>query len=227
MKLTEHLGEWASTPLLDEFKKPYMKNIINTLRRDRKLFTVYPSSIDVFKAYRLTSLKNIKIVILGQDPYPHNSANGLCFSSNESLEKIPKSLQNIFKEIDNDIEYQPYHNPDLSRWAVQGVFLLNTVLTVKEKQLGSHASLGWKTFTKRTIELINEKPEPVVFLLWGAYAHKYNELISSPHHVIMSSHPSPLSAYRGFLGSKCFSKANEFLNINYNEQIDWIANGIE
>lgn len=222
--LKEQIGEWINTPLVDEFGKHYMKKLSALLRAERMKYSVQPSSEDVFKAYRLTAPDDIKVVILGQDPYPHKAANGLAFSCDDSLEKIPPSLQNIFKEINDDIEYRPYHDPDLSRWAKQGVFLLNTSLTVREGQPGSHSSLGWSNFTEKTLEIVCQIDRPIVFLLWGNEAQRFGNFIPSPHHVIHASHPSPWSANRGFFGSKCFSRANKFLELNYNEQIDWLTN---
>lgn len=223
-KIEEQIGEWAKTPLINEFGKHYMKKLSALLRTERMKYSVQPSSEDVFKAYRLTAPTDIKVVILGQDPYPHEAANGLAFSCEETIEETPASLQNIFKEINDDIRYQPYHDPDLTRWAKQGVFLLNRHLTVRAPHPGSHHSLGWDEFTDKTLEIICQQEHPIVFLLWGREAQKYGSYIPSPHHVIHASHPSPWSAHRGFFGSKCFSRANKFLKINYNEEIDWLTN---
>ena len=186
--------------------------------------TIYPSSKNVFRAYRLTPPTRVKVCLIAQDPYPHSCANGLAFSSDESMEEIPRSLQNIFEEVNNDIGYQPYHNPNLERWAKQGVFLLNTSLTVRENQPGSHRNIGWRRFTDKTIEIICKKNNPVVFLLWGKQAQYFAHKISKPHRVIYSAHPSPFSAHRGFFGSKPFSRANEILKENYNFKINWLDN---
>lgn len=227
MKLRHQLGSWANTKLKYEFQKKYMKKLSAKLRVERMKYTIYPSSENVFRAYRLTPPHNIKVVILGQDPYPHEAANGLAFSANESFEDNPASLNNIFREVEDDIGFQPYHNPDLERWSKQGVFLLNTALTVREDQPGSHSNIGWKRFTKKTLEVIYEKEEPVVFLLWGREAQYYGAQIPAPHHVIFSAHPSVYSAHRGFYGSKPFSRTNEFLEANNFEPIDWLENDYE
>lgn len=223
-KLHEAIGEWANTPLADEFNKDYFKRLALTIKQERLKYNVFPEPENVFRAYKLTPLEDIQVVILGQDCYPtKGNANGLAFSFTEQVGKdIPKSLKNIFKEIESDIGFSVYHNPDLERWATQGVFLLNTILTVREGKPLSHAKLGWEQFTKRTIELICEKKQPVVFMLWGKNAQQYYDMIPQQHEIIMTSHPSPLSAYAGFFGSKCFSRANKYLQIHNNKQINWI-----
>lgn len=229
MKLTikEQLGEWADTELVGEFRKPYMRQLQVKLRAERIYSVVRPDKQDVFRAYRCTPLSKVKVVVIGQDPYPHHYANGLAFSAREDMHTdIPKSLQNIFTELEHDIGFQPYHNPDLERWAKQGVMLLNTRLTVKENIPGSHKDYGWQFFTMKTIELICKKEQPVMFLLWGNYAQTYANYIEPPHKYYCSPHPSPLSAYRGFFGSKPFSFANEFLTNNNLEPINWLDNEI-
>lgn len=224
MSIQSRLGNWSNTELIEEFKKPYMQNLSAILYNERQLYNIFPKQEDVFKAYQLTSLEDIHVVIIGQDPYPTSgNANGLAFSFTEQVGKdIPKSLKNIFKEIESDIGFSVYHDPDLTRWAVQGVFLLNTTLTVRENQPMSHANIGWEQFTKKTIELICAKPEPVVFMLWGSHAQKFYDMIAPQHDVIMTPHPSPLSAYRGFFGSRCFSRCNSYLKINKNIEINWL-----
>jgi uracil-DNA glycosylase len=222
-KLIEAIGDWANTPLADEFNKDYFKKLAYNVKLERMKYHVFPEPENVFKAYQLTSLKDINVVILGQDCYPtKGDAHGLAFSSVDKVGKpIPKSLKNIFKEIENDLGFNVYHDPDLTRWAVQGVFLLNTYLTVREGQPLSHKDFGWDIFTRRTIELICEKKDPVVFMLWGSHAQQYYDMIPQQHEVIMTSHPSPLSAYRGFFGSRCFSRANGYLKIHKNIEINW------
>jgi uracil-DNA glycosylase len=222
-KLIESIGDWKNTPLVEEFSKDYFKKLAYNIKLERMKYNVFPKPEEVFKVYQLTSLKDINVVVLGQDPYPTaGDANGLAFSFNEQLNKsIPKSLANIFKEIETDLGFSVYHDPDLTRWAKQGVFLLNTHLTVREGQPLSHKDFGWEHFTRKTIELICEKQEPIVFMLWGSHAQKYYDMIPQQHEVIMTSHPSPLSSYRGFFGSRCFSRANGYLKIHRNIEINW------
>jgi len=185
--------------------------------------SIFPPEKEVFSAFEKTMLADIKVVILGQDPY-HGAgqAHGLAFSVGEGV-KIPPSLKNIYKELATDIDNftMPSHG-NLNAWAQQGVLLLNTVLTVKEKQAHSHAKLGWEKFTDEVIKLINDKNDGCVFMLWGSHAHKKGENIDrGKHKVLMGPHPSPLSAYRGFFGCKHFSKANDWLEKQYNSAINW------
>lgn len=184
--------------------------------------TIFPPEKDVFTAFRLTPLNKIKVVILGQDPYHQpNQAHGLSFSVLPNI-KIPASLRNIYKELQDDLGIEPAKHGCLEAWARQGVMLLNTVLTVEYNKPGSHQNIGWQKFTNRVLEIINAKSNKVVFMLWGAYAAQYKDIIDGRKHLIlMSSHPSPLSAYRGFLGCKHFSKANEFLKKNKKKVINW------
>lgn len=219
MSLENRLGGWYNH-LIDEFKQPYMKRLSSIIRAERSKYTIYPKQEDVFKAYRYTSPTDLKVLIIGQDPYPHKSANGLAFSSYKE-NPIPPSLRNIFKEINDDIGYQEYHNPELDRWAKQGVMLLNTSLTVREGQPASHSNIGWEKFTRKTIEIINNKEDPVVFILWGRHAQRIASNVSDRHFKIESPHPSPLSASRGFFGSKPFSRTNKILKDNYNIEISW------
>lgn len=223
MTLKEHLGEEWYKELKNEFYNHYMKVLYGTLKKERAFHTVNPSSDQVFRAYRTTPLSEVKVVILGQDPYPNNKhANGLAFSVNESLEKIPPSLRNIFKEIEEDIGFQVYHNPDLERWAKQGVMLLNRCLTTREGFPGFHKELGWEKFTDATIDALCKRKKPMVFMLWGKDAQSIMDRIPKRHKIIATSHPSPLSNWRGFSGSRCFSKANEFLIEQKQEPIDWL-----
>lgn len=201
-----------------------MKRLQVALKQERMRYRIFPEPEDVFKAFQLTDFDNVHIVILGQDPYPtYGHAHGLAFSYAEQLgDKLPKSLANIFKEVETDIGFSLDIDANLTRWAEQGVLLLNTILTVREGQPLSHANIGWEKFTGEVVKLIGKKEEPVVFMLWGANAQKYHVLAGPKHHVIMTPHPSPLSAYRGFFGSRCFSRANDFLRINKNIEINWI-----
>lgn len=207
--------------LIEETKKDYFKNIISFIDKEYNEKTIYPKKENIFRALKLTSYNNVNVVILGQDPYHgENEANGLCFSVNNGI-KIPPSLQNIFKELQNDLKIKR-SNTDLSDWANQGVLLLNTVLTVEKDNAFSHRNKGWEIFTDKIIECLNEKDNPVVFILWGNAARSKKKLITNKKHMIIeSSHPSPLSYYRGFEGSKPFSKANKLLKSVNKKEISW------
>ena len=192
------------------------------IKNEYKSKTIYPKQSEVFNAFRYTDFDDVKVVILGQDPYHGpKQAEGLSFSvSNEVLK--PPSLKNIFKELENDLGIKYPESNSLKPWAKEGVLLLNAVLTVEEHKPTSHKDKGWETFTDEIIRTINKKETPVVFILWGAYARKKKELITNPIHlVIESAHPSPFSAYNGFFGSKPFSKTNKFLKQNNLKEIDW------
>lgn len=208
--------------LEEEFKKEYFIKLIDFIKNEYKNKTIYPKQNEVFNAFRYTDFDNVKVVILGQDPYHGpKQAEGLSFSvSNEVLK--PPSLQNIFKELESDLKIPfPEHN-SLKPWAKQGVLLLNAVLTVEEHNPTSHKDRGWETFTDEVIKIINKKDTPVVFILWGSYARNKKKLITNPiHYVIESPHPSPFSAYNGFFGSKPFSKTNDFLRSKGLKEIDW------
>lgn len=208
--------------LKDEFEKPYFKNLLNFLTKEYSTCTVYPSMENIFYALNLVKFEDIKVVIVGQDPYHEpNQAMGMSFSVPSST-KIPPSLANIFKEIESELNIKCLKNGDLTRWAKQGVLLLNSVLTVKKGIANSHKNIGWETFTSKIISLINEKKEPVIFVLWGANAKALKPLIKNPQHfVLTSSHPSPLSAYNGFFGCGHFSKINSILKQNNKTPIDW------
>lgn len=210
--------------LLDkELAKPYMQQLRQQLMNDYKTDTVYPNHEDILKALELTSLEDVKVVILGQDPYHGpGQAHGLSFSVPNGI-KTPPSLLNIFKELSTDLNVPRPTQTDLTPWARQGVLLLNTTLTVLAGSPLSHAFLGWETFTDEILKCINDERESVVFILWGAHALKKVKFIDrNKHLVITSPHPSPLSAYRGFLGSKPFSTTNEFLIQKSIKPIDWI-----
>ncbi|MDD6657704.1 MAG: uracil-DNA glycosylase [Lachnospiraceae bacterium] len=214
-------NDWLE-PLKPEFSKEYYKKLYYTIMDEYKKHLVFPPADDVFNAYSLTPLKDVKVVIIGQDPY-HNvgQAHGLCFSVRPDVE-IPPSLVNIYKELQDDLGCYIPNNGYLIKWAKQGVLLLNTVLTVRAHQANSHRGLGWEEFTDATIRVLNEQDRPIVFILWGSPAQKKKAMLNNPKHLILEApHPSPLSAYRGFFGSKPFSKTNEFLIQNQLEPIDW------
>ena len=208
--------------LQDEFKKEYFENLMSFVKNEYKEKTIYPKQYEVFNAFRYTDFDNVKVVILGQDPYHGpNQAEGLSFSvSNEVLK--PPSLKNIFKELESDLGIQFPKANSLKPWAKAGVLLLNAVLTVEEHKPTSHKDKGWEIFTDDIIKILNKRDTPTVFILWGAYARDKKSLITNPKHlVIESAHPSPFSARNGFFGSKPFSKTNEFLKKNNIKEIDW------
>ena len=208
--------------LKEEYEKEYFKQLIEFVEKEYQEKTIYPPKENIFEAFKHTDFDNVKVVILGQDPYHGpNQAEGLSFSvSNEVLK--PPSLKNIFKELENDLGIPfPEHN-SLKPWAKQGVLLLNAVLTVEEHKPTSHKDKGWEKFTDNIIREINKRSTPTVFILWGAYARAKKTLITNPkHYIIESAHPSPFSARNGFFGSKPFSKTNEFLRKNNIKEIDW------
>ena len=204
-----------------EFKKEYFKNLGIFIKSEYNKRTIYPEYKNIFNALRYTDFDDVKVVILGQDPYHgENEAHGLCFSVKEGV-RMPPSLRNIFKELNNDLNIVR-NKTDLTDWAVQGVLLLNSIMTVVKDNPLSHKEKGWEIFTDKIIELLGSSEKPVVFILWGSYARSKKELIKNKNHLILeSAHPSPLSAGRGFFGSKPFSKTNEFLRKNNQEQIRW------
>lgn len=210
--------------LADEKEKPYFKETLQAVAQQRAAgVTVYPPQKDVFNAFKLTELGDIKVVILGQDPYHgQNQAHGLAFSVLPGV-AIPPSLLNMYKELEQDIDgFQRPQHGFLESWATQGVMLLNTVLTVEAGKAHSHARLGWETFTDRVIDAINTHREGVVFLLWGSHAQKKGSIIDAQrHHVLKAPHPSPLSAHRGFLGCRHFSQTNALLSKAGETPIDW------
>lgn len=220
MKQLLHDGWWQW--LKPEFEKSYYAKLREFLKEEYAFETVYPPMNDIFHALDVTSYENVKAVILGQDPYHGpNQAHGLSFSVQKGV-KQPPSLRNIFLELKDDLGYEPPDHGCLEKWADQGVLLLNTVLTVRKGQAASHKGQGWETFTDRIIELLNEREQPVVFILWGKHAAAKKELIDENRHVIIESpHPSPFSARRGFFGSKPFSKTNEALRKLGRDEIDW------
>ncbi len=209
--------------LLPELDKPYMQSLKGFLQQEKaRGKVIFPHSSLWFNALNSTPLNEVKVVILGQDPYPTpGHAHGLCFSVQPEVRPIPKSLINIYKELKQDLDIENSHG-NLQSWTDQGVLLLNSVLTVQSGQANSHQGKGWETFTDRVISLVNEQQRPVAFVLWGAYAQKKGAVIDASRHlVIRSPHPSPLSAHRGFFGSRPFSKINEFLRQQGQSEINW------
>ncbi len=208
--------------LRDEWGKDYYKNLRKFLVSEYRSQTIYPDMNNIFNSLKLADYKDIRVVILGQDPYHEpNQAHGLSFSVLKGV-PTPPSLQNIYKEIHAELGLPIPNHGELTQWAKQGVLLLNTVLTVRKGQANSHKGMGWEIFTDNVIKLLNERPEPIVFLLWGANARSKAKFITNPAHLVLqSAHPSPLSAYNGFFGNGHFKKANEFLVKNYGKGIDW------
>ena len=214
-------NDWLE-PLKPEFSKPYYASLYRKVKEEYTNHIVYPPAEDIFNAYALTPLHKVKAVILGQDPYHGDGqAHGLCFSVKKGVE-IPPSLVNIYKELHDDIGCPIPTHGCLTKWAEQGVLLLNTVLTVRAHEAFSHREIGWEQFTDATIEILNRQDRPIVFILWGRPAQMKERMLTNPRHLILkAAHPSPLSAYRGFFGSRPFSAANEFLVRNGAEPIDW------
>ena len=208
--------------LQDEFDRPYFKRLENFLTEERARYEIYPPQEDVFNALRYSSFQDTKVVILGQDPYHEpGQAHGMCFSVNKGV-KIPPSLVNIYKEIEDDLGIKPPSHGYLAGWARQGVLLLNTVLTVRRGQANSHKGKGWEIFTDRIVEILNERHKPLVFILWGANAKSKTELITNKDHmVITGAHPSPLSAWKGFFGGGYFSKTNRYMEITGQDPVNW------
>lgn len=216
------IGNDWDTILKEEVNKEYFKNLLAFIKKEYETKTIYPKKTEIFKAFRNTSYQDTKVVILGQDPYHGESqAEGLSFSVKVGIQK-PPSLQNIFKELHDDLGCEIPKNGSLVSWTEEGVLLLNTVLTVEANKPASHKDLGWEKFTDEVIRRINEKNTPVVFILWGSFARSKKSLITNPiHYIIESPHPSPFSAYNGFFGSKPFSKTNKFLVSNGLKPINW------
>jgi len=214
-------GDWYEA-LKGEFKKPYYRELFNTVTKEYQTREIFPPSQDIFNAYHMTPLHKVKVIILGQDPYHgEGQAHGLCFSVQKEV-KLPPSLDNIYKELQDDLGCGIPPHGCLTSWANQGVFLLNTVLTVRAHQANSHRNIGWERFTDATIEVLNEQNRPMVFMLWGAPAGRKKDMLNNPLHLILEApHPSPLSAYRGFFGSKPFSQTNHFLTTHGLPPIVW------
>lgn len=206
-----------------EFKKPYYKELYTFVKQEYSTHIVYPPADDIFNALHFTPLSKVKVLILGQDPYHNeNQAHGLSFSVPVSQREIPPSLQNIYKELQDDLGCRIPNNGYLKKWADQGVLLLNTVLTVRAHQANSHQGKGWEQFTDAIIHAVNAQDRPIVYLLWGRPAQSKIPMLTNPKHLILKApHPSPLSAYRGFFGCRHFSQANEFLTAHGETPIDW------
>ncbi len=214
-------NDWLE-PLKPEFSKPYYAELFKFVKNEYSTRQIFPPADDIFNAFHLTPLHEVKVVILGQDPY-HNDgqAHGLCFSVKPDV-AIPPSLVNIYQELHDDLGCYIPNNGYLTKWAKQGVLMLNTVLTVRAHQANSHRGMGWEQFTDAAIRILNEQDRPLVFILWGSPAQKKAQMLNNPKHLILKApHPSPLSAYRGFFGSRPFSQTNEFLVKNGLEPIDW------
>ena len=205
-----------------EFDKPYFENLVGFVKQEYASNTIFPPAGQIFNAFNTCPFNNVKVVILGQDPYHGpGQAHGLCFSVNDGIQ-FPPSLQNIFKEITSDLGIPAPKTGNLTRWAEQGVLLLNATLTVRASQAGSHQGKGWEEFTDAVIKTISEKAENVVFILWGSYAIKKKSLINPSKHCILTApHPSPLSSYRGFFGCKHFSQTNTYLTSKGKTPIEW------
>jgi uracil-DNA glycosylase len=215
-------SSWKSA-LASEFEKPYFENLIHFVKSEYATHSCYPKGSQIFSAFEHCHFDDVKVVIIGQDPYHGpNQANGLCFSVNDGI-PFPPSLQNIFKEISTDLSVPIPSTGNLERWADQGVLLLNATLTVRQSEAGSHQKKGWETFTDAVIKKVSDEKSNVIFLLWGGFAQKKASLIDSSKHLILNSgHPSPLSANRGFwFGNKHFSKANDYLKSLGKKKIDW------
>ncbi len=220
-------NDWKE-PLSAEFKKPYYKTLYQKVLQEYQNQKIFPAPDDIFTAFHLTPLSEVKVVILGQDPY-HNDgqAHGLCFSVKPQVD-IPPSLVNIYQELHEDLGCDIPNNGYLVKWAKQGVLMLNTVLTVRAHQANSHRGIGWEQFTDAVIEAVNQQDRPIVFLLWGRPAQMKKSMLNNPKHLILEApHPSPLSAYRGFFGCRHFSKTNTFLQEHGIEPIDWQIENIE
>jgi uracil-DNA glycosylase len=209
--------------LQNEFSKDYMKELKGFLKNEKQNHKIiYPKGSEYFAAFNSTPLNNVKVVIFGQDPYHGpRQAHGLCFSVQKGI-GVPPSLQNIYKEIYNDLGIKPPSHGNLQKWANQGVLLLNATLTVENGKAGSHQNKGWELFTDKVVQILNHNQNHIVFMLWGSYAQKKGAVIDENRHLVLKApHPSPLSAYRGFLGCKHFSKANTYLISHGKEPIDW------
>lgn len=214
--------------LEDEFEKPYFKELLEKVDEEYSKYKVYPPRGKIFAALTNCDINDIKVVILGQDPYhEEGQAHGMCFSVLPGVE-VPPSLKNIYKEIQAEYGFAPPNHGCLMSWAKQGILLLNTTLTVREHQANSHSTYGWQKFTDRVIQEVNKKEEPVVFLLWGRNAISKQKFIDeNKHYVLTSAHPSPLSAYQGFLGNGHFKKANDFLKMQGKTEINWKIENID
>ena len=214
-------NDWLE-PLAPEFKKPYYAKLYKTIREEYSTRQIFPPADEIFTAFEMTPLSDVKVVIIGQDPYHGDGqAHGLCFSVKPDVE-TPPSLVNMYNELNSDLGCYIPNNGYLTKWAKQGVLMLNTVLTVRAHQANSHRGIGWEEFTDAAIRILNEQDRPIVYLLWGKPAQMKKNMLNNPKHLILEApHPSPLSAYRGFFGCQHFSKTNTFLTENGLEPIDW------
>lgn len=214
-------NDWLDA-LKEEFRQPYYKKLFQTVNEEYWTRQIFPPADDIFNAFHLTPLHEVKVVILGQDPYHgEGQAHGLCFSVRPGVD-IPPSLVNIYQELHDDLGCTIPNHGCLTKWAKQGVLLLNTVLTVRAHQANSHKGIGWEEFTDAAIRKLNEQDRPIVFMLWGRPAQAKKSMLHNPKHLILEApHPSPLSAYRGFFGSRPFSQANRFLEAQGVEPVDW------
>lgn len=213
-----HLGNSWDALLADQFEAPYYRELREFLKAEYRARVIYPPMGDIFNALKATPYEKVKVVILGQDPYHGpNQAHGMCFSVQKGVEP-PPSLKNIFKELERELGISPPDHGYLQKWAEEGVLLLNTVLTVRAGAAASHRGMGWEQLTDRIIALLNDRPDPMVFMLWGSHARAKKTLLTNPNHLVLEcAHPSPLSAYNGFFGCDHFKRANDFLK----EPIDW------
>lgn len=212
--------EWDNI-LAEEYKKDYYIELMSFINNEYNTDIIYPEYKDIFNCFKLTEQKDIKVVILGQDPYHgENEAHGLSFSVKEGT-KIPPSLRNIYKELESDLNIDNFGKTDLTPWANEGVLLLNSILTVRKDTPASHRNKGWEIFTDEVIKTISKREEPIIFVLWGKFAESKKELIKKHHHIIISSHPSPFSARRSFFGSKPFSSINNILKKENKKEINW------
>ena len=214
-------NDWLE-PLSGEFKQPYYKHLYETIKKEYQTRVIYPDADDIFNAFSFTPLNRVKAVILGQDPYHgRGQAHGLCFSVKKGVE-VPPSLVNIYQELHDDLGCRIPEHGCLTKWAEQGVLMLNTVLTVRAHQANSHRGIGWEEFTDAAIRALNGQDRPIVFILWGAPAQRKEKMLTNPNHLILKApHPSPLSAYRGFFGSRPFSQTNAFLEGHGVAPVDW------
>ncbi|MBQ7506623.1 MAG: uracil-DNA glycosylase [Lachnospiraceae bacterium] len=214
-------NDWKDR-LSGEFKKPYYRTLYEFLKKEYHEAVIYPPSGDIFNAFHLTPISSVKAVILGQDPYHEpGQAEGLCFSVKPGV-PLPPSLENIYQELHEDIGFRIPNNGSLTKWAREGVLLLNSLLTVRAHAAFSHKGKGWETFTDAVVRILNEEDRPIVFLLWGKSAQEKGAVLNNPKHLILKApHPSPLSAYRGFFGCRHFSRTNEFLTEHGIRPIDW------
>ncbi len=217
-----NIGNSWDEVLKGEFDKDYYLSLREFLKKEYYTKTIYPDMYDIFNALKYTPYEDVKAVILGQDPYHQpGQAHGLCFSVKKGV-RMPPSLVNIYKELESDLGIEPPGHGCLEEWAKNGVLLLNTVLTVRRSEPGSHKGKGWEVLTDRIIQLLNERKQPMVFILWGSFARSKKSLITSPQHLILeSTHPSPFSAHNGFFGGRFFSRANDFLMSTGQEPVNW------